>query len=301
MNHFDITIFNSTKGERWYRFVFSIPDFELRQGKVYPIAVDLIVDYDKYIRNSFFGTGNKSSYNDLEEYTKEPLEIDLNLSRGFSKNFVSQFGLKYKSVKNFNYSDTSKLLFQPSQFSFSKANFSSLNLSIRYDSRNSFINPSKGLVLLGETEYAPKLSFTNTSFTRYAGWLQYYSLLFYPKTVFAFRAGLQALTGKNLPVQVLIPIGGNNTLRGYPQDRFLDKTAALLNAELRFPIFWRFGGVLGIDAGKVWNSIDMMDFKNWPNNPVLGLRFYMDTFIIRLDVGLGRETTGFYFNFGQIF
>jgi hemolysin activation/secretion protein len=59
--------------------------------------------------------------------------------------------------------------------------------------------------------------------------------------------------------------------------------------------------VLGIDAGKVWNSIDMMDFKNWPNNPVLGLRFYMDTFIIRLDVGLGRETTGFYFNFGQIF
>jgi endonuclease/exonuclease/phosphatase family metal-dependent hydrolase len=298
---FDITLFNSTKGEKWYRFVFSIPDFELRQGKVYPLALDFIVDYDKYIRNSFFGTGNKSSYSDMEEYTKEPLEIDLNLNRGFSKNIVGQFGLKYKTVRNFNFSDTSKLLFQPSGLSSSKANFTSINLSFRYDTRNSFINPSKGLVLLGETEYAPKLSFTNTTFARYAGWLQYYSILFYPNTIFAFRTGLQTLAGKNLPVQVLLPIGGNNTLRGYPQDRFLDKTDALINAELRFPIFWRFGGILGFDAGKVWHSISKIDLKNWPNNPVFGLRFYMDTYVIRLDVGLGKEITGFYFNFGQIF
>ena len=298
---FDITLFNSTKGERWYRFVFSLPDFELRQGKVYPLALDLIVDYDKYIRNSFFGTGNKSSYNDLEEYTKESFEVDLNLSRGFSKNIIGQFGLKYKTVRNFNFSDSSKLLLQPSLLSSSKENFSSLNFSLRYDTRNSFINPSSGVVLLGETEFAPKLSFTNTSFARYAGWLQYYSILFYPNTIFAFRTGLQTLTGNNLPVQALLSIGGNNTLRGYPQDRFLDKTAALVNAELRLPIFWRFGGIVGLDAGKVWNSINKMDIKNWPNNPVFGLRFYMDTYVIRLDVGLGKETTGFYFNFGQIF
>ncbi len=282
---FDITLFNSTKGERWYRFVFSLPDFELRQGKVYPLALDFIVDYDKYIRNSFFGTGNKSSFNDLEEYTKEPLEIDLNLSRGFSNNIIGQFGLKYKTVRNFNFSDTSKLLLQPSGLSSSKSNFSSINLSVRYDTRNSFINPSKGLVLLGETEYAPELSFTNTSFVRYAGWLQYYTTLFYPNTVFAFRTGLQTLTGNNLPVQTLLSIGGNNTLRGYPQDRFLDKTVALVNAEIRFPIFWRFGGILGFDAGKVWHSIYKMDIKNWPNNPVFGLRFYMDTYVIRLEIG----------------
>ncbi len=298
---FDVTLFNSTKGERWYRFVFSIPDFELRQGKVYPAAVDLIVDYDKYIRNSFFGIGNKSKYNDMEEYTKEPLVIDLNLSRGFSKNFVGQFGLKYITIRNFNYSDTSKLLMLQSPLSSSKVNYSSINLSLRYDTRNSFINSSRGLVISGETEFAPKMSFTNTTFTRYSGWFQYYSMLFYPKTVFAFRVGLQTLTGKNLPVQVLLPIGGNNTLRGYTQDRFLDHTSALINAELRFPVYWRLGGMLGMDAGKVWNSIGKLDLKNWANNPVLGLRFYMDTYVIRLDVGLGRETTGLYFNFGHIF
>jgi hypothetical protein len=83
---FDLTLFNSTKGERWYRFVFSIPDFELRQQKIYPLAVDVMVDYDKYIKNNFFGTGNKSVFKDKEEYTKEPFELGLNLSSGFTKN-----------------------------------------------------------------------------------------------------------------------------------------------------------------------------------------------------------------------
>ena len=298
---FDVTLFNSTKGERWYRFVFSLPDFELRQGKVYPAAVDFTIDYDKYINNNFFGTGNKSNYNEMEVYTKEPLEISLNLSRGFTKNLIGQFGLKYQMIRNYNYSDTSKLLEQPSSLSSSKVNSSSLNISLRYDTRNSFVNPSNGVVLEGETEFAPRISFCNTSYARYGGWFQYYTTLFYPKTILAFRAGLQALTGNNLPVQVLLPIGGNNTLRGYPQDRFLDRTSALLNAVLRFPIFWRFGGILGMDAGKVWNSIGKMDIRNWANNPVFGLRFYMDTFVIRLDVGISKETTGFYLNFGQIF
>jgi hypothetical protein len=38
-----------------------------------------------------------------------------------------------------------------------------------------------------------------------------------------------------------------------------------------------------------------------PSDPVFGLRLYMDTFVVRLDAGLGKETTGFFLNFGQLF
>jgi hemolysin activation/secretion protein len=100
---------------------------------------------------------------------------------------------------------------------------------------------------------------------------------------------------------LLLPVGGGNTLRGYPQDRYLDKTAAVANVELRFPIYWRFGGVVGYDAGKVWNSLPKFDFHRWATNPMVGLRFYMDTFVVRADVGFGKETTGFYLNFGHMF
>ncbi|MDP3682437.1 MAG: hypothetical protein Q8S01_00760, partial [Ignavibacteria bacterium] len=37
---FDAILFGSTKGERWLRFVFSYPDFEYRQGTIYPFALD---------------------------------------------------------------------------------------------------------------------------------------------------------------------------------------------------------------------------------------------------------------------
>jgi hemolysin activation/secretion protein len=119
--------------------------------------------------------------------------------------------------------------------------------------------------------------------------------------VLAARIGLQGLAGGDLPVQMLLPIGGNKTVRGLVQDRYLDRVSAVANLEMRFPVFWRFGGILGYDAGKVWHSFRELDLARWATNPVAGLRFYMDTFVVRLDVGFGNETTGFYLNFGHIF
>lgn len=298
---FDVVFFQSTKGERWYRFVFSIPDFEIRQGKIYPLAFDLIFDYDKWIKNSFFGIGNNSSFADREYYTREPFEITSVFSRGFTKSFVGQFGLRYKIIRNFNFENKSKLIHLQPELNRSRVSYSSTFVNLRYDTRDSYINPSSGVVIQGEGEFTPKFLFNNVSFVRLAGWFQYYTVLWYPKTVLAFRLGLQEVAGKNLPIQILSSLGGNNNLRGSPQDRYLDKTSAIFNAELRFPIYWRFGGILGYDIGKVWSSPTKFDLTRWSANPTIGLRFYMETFVVRADVGFGRETTGFYFNFGHIF
>ena len=50
---FDLILYNSTKGERWYRFVSSVPDIQRRQGKKYSIGFDLIADYDKWINYKY--------------------------------------------------------------------------------------------------------------------------------------------------------------------------------------------------------------------------------------------------------
>ena len=298
---FDITLFNSTKGERWYRFVFSLPDFETRQGRIYPWALDLTIDYDKMISNNFFGLGNASLWGDRESYTREPLEISLALSRGLTQRLVAQLGVRYKTVSNFGFKDGSALQVLPPAINAGRADYGSLFAALRYDSRDSYINPSEGFVAQVEAEVAPKLGGTNVHFQRLGGWLQYYSVLFYPKTVFALRLGTQNLLGGNLPVQILLPLGGGQTLRGSPQDRYLDKSFVLLNAEIRFPLIWRLGGVLGWDAGKVWPSLDQFGLKGWASNPTFGLRLAMKTFIVRLDIGLGKDSTGLYFNFGQLF
>jgi endonuclease/exonuclease/phosphatase family metal-dependent hydrolase len=298
---FDITLFNSTKGERWYRFVFSLPDFEIRQGRIYPWALDLTVDYDKMIRNNYFGVGNASRWSDRETYTREPIELSLTLSRGFTSRLVGQLGLRYKAVTNSRFAEMSALAHRPPDLNAGTADYGSVFAGLRYDSRDSTINPSEGFVAQAEAEMAPRLGGANVHFQRLGGWLQYYSVLFLPKTVFAIRFGGQSLFGSNLPVQVLLPLGGNQTLRGSPQDRYLDKSFLLINAEIRFPIVGRLGGVVGWDTGKVWPSLGRFDLKNWASNPTLGLRLAMKTFIVRLDAGLGQDSTGIYFKFGQLF
>jgi outer membrane protein assembly factor BamA len=176
-----------------------------------------------------------------------------------------------------------------------------LFINARYDSRNSFVNPTLGSVVQFDAERAFHTTPENSQFTRLSMSLQNYSIVFYPTTVLALRWVGQGIIGDNLPVQVLSSVGGNNTLRGSPQDRYLDKVSSVVNAELRFPLYWRFGGVVGMDAGKVWNTLGEVDLGGWATNPSAGLRLHMETFVVRLDIGFGKETTGVYFNFGQIF
>ena len=297
----DLTAFNSTKGERWYRFVASLPDVELRQGKTYQLAIDLAVDYDKLISNSFFGIGNSSSFEAREFYTREPMEFSLTLSRAFSRDIVVQAGLSYRSVRNFNFETGSRLAQLPPSSNNGTVRVATLMLDLRYDTRNSFFQPSRGVVLEAQAHVAPAAWTNDVPWTRVSVTAQQYSVLFFPQTVFAFRLMGSTLFGDDLPIQILQSLGGNRLLRGSPQDRYLDRTLLLFNGELRFPMWWRFGGILGFDAGKVWSEPSKIDLSRWAANPVVGLRFAMETFIVRLDVGFGHETTGVYFNFDHIF
>lgn len=291
----DILAFNSTKGERWYRLVLSIPDAAIRQGKFYPFAIDLIVDYDKLIKSNFFGTGNNSRSQDREEYTREVIDASVAINRGFSKYIVGEIGSRQKSVKHPELEKNSKFLQYGNNYSSSISMFSVFT-AVRYDSRNSFINPEQGIVIQIELEKSVAADF---SYLRYGISVQHYYSLF-PKTILASRAVLRHVPGE-VPVQMLLSLGGNSTLRGFPQDRFLDKAILLLNNELRFPVYGRFGGLIGIDAGRVFDSLENIGSGDFKYNIAAGLRLYMDTFVVRLDTGFSKESMGLYFNFGHIF
>jgi outer membrane protein assembly factor BamA len=298
---FDVILFNSTKGERWYRFIFSIPDFELRQGKKYPLAFDLIIDYDKWIAYHFYGIGNRSDYDDEEKYTRTFIEINMTASRGFSEQLISQIKLSYKSIDNSQIQIDKNLMRLQPDLNRSSVKFLSTLFKIRYDTRNSFINPSIGTVCEASVEYAPDIFNNDVSFTLWSAWIQYYSRLFINNLILAVRFGLQTITADGLPIQVLLPLGGNKTLRGYPQDRFLDQSTALLNAEVRFPLYKRLGAIIGLDTGKVFPSLRHFNLVNLHSNSTFGLRYYFQTFIVRLDLGISPETFGLYLNFGHVF
>lgn len=305
---FDLILYNSTKGERWYRLVFSIEDFESRQGSVYPLALDVIIDFDKFKSYKYYGIENFNTYNNLAEneiYTREQFEFTAVLSRGFTKHIVAEAGFSYKVFNSFNFEFEGYLLNAPNDFNKRKIKFHSIRLNGRYDTRNSFINPSDGIVLLLETETAFKGGLSNLSFVKAGVNFQNYTSILHPKIIFASRILAQIILPSDIPFQIKLPVGGNRTVRGLPQDRYLSSSTLVLNNEVRFPIWWRFGGVLGLDIGATGNqtSFDFYEDKlsGWLFSPAAGLRFYMDNFIVRLDVGMTKDYTGIYFNFGHMF
>jgi len=99
-------------------------------------------------------------------------------------------------------------------------------------------------------------------------------------------------------------LGGSRRLRGFLEGRFRDQDAAIVQAEYRLPVWWRFG-LVGFGAvGQAFSSADdlSLDEVKWAMGG--GLRFAVDQeerINIRFDVGAGPGTTGFYFNIGEAF
>jgi outer membrane protein assembly factor BamA len=305
---FDITLYNSTKGERWYHFAFSIIDMQRRQGKEFPLAFDLILDYDKWISYRYYGVEyfkQRDSLYEYETYTREPFEISGLLSRGFTENFVGSIGLKYKTISSYNFNINGELKKLDGEFNNRYIKTLSFLATLKWDSRNNFINPDKGIVTQLDFEYAPEFSFTNVDYWRLSFTFQNYVNVFVQKIILASRIIGQMIFPNNVPIQLQLPIGGNNTLRGLPQDRYLSASTFIINNEIRFPIWRRLGGVAGLDIGSTGSTTEYefwsQQLSGWIINPVLGLRYNMDNFIVRFDVGFGKETTGIYFNFGHIF
>jgi outer membrane protein assembly factor BamA len=113
-----------------------------------------------------------------------------------------------------------------------------------------------------------------------------------------------ALQDGEAPFYQIPQLGGAELLRGYFEGRFRDATLATLQGEYRFPIYWRFSGVAFAGVGGVSRTLRTFN-SNAPKWAVgVGLRFLLNAderLNVRADVGLGRDTAGFYVNVGEVF
>jgi outer membrane protein assembly factor BamA len=299
----DLILFNSSKGERWYVFTFSIPDTEIRQGKRYGLSFDLRAEYDKYVKYKFYGIGPDSVKADetVASYLKE--ELSLTFGHGFSPVFVLEGAYVLRQYKTFNveqgkpFSDT--LNGEGKKFS------PYLSLILRYDTSNSQIHPTRGVRFLVQNDFAGRaLGNKVGKYDRLTFDLRSYTRLFFPKAVLAVRGLVQQVTGSNIPLWERSTLGGGSTpsaMRGYALNRFMDKGKFLAAAEYRFPIWKRIGGNVFTEGGLVWPSWSSIALKKAAFDAGWGLRYYLTNFVVRFDMGFSGEGMGIYFNFGHLF
>ena len=115
---------------------------------------------------------------------------------------------------------------------------------------------------------------------------------------------LTRLQSGQVPFTHMAELGGDEVLRGMFQGRFRDHGGSALQSELRFPIVWRFRGVVFAGVGQVFRQ--PADLTSHPLRWTMGggLRYELDDVshsTIRLDVGAGPDGSGFILNFGEAF
>ncbi|MEJ5250554.1 MAG: BamA/TamA family outer membrane protein [Chthonomonadetes bacterium] len=125
--------------------------------------------------------------------------------------------------------------------------------------------------------------------------------------VFAFRLYAGRAFGK-LPFFEQFFLGGAESLRGYPEDRFWGENVALFSVEYRAPLAQNLVGVLFVDAGDAWGGRygTINDFTQHSNfkpqvGAGIGIRVRTPIGPLRLDYGFGSEGARTHFSIGNVF
>lgn len=126
----------------------------------------------------------------------------------------------------------------------------------------------------------------------------------------AFRVLYNQTLGNTVPFLERSIIGGENTLRAYGRNRFIDSSCLLLNLEERIRLFrWEVFDVTAdwelapfLDTGAIMESLDKIDRKSFEFSPGVGLRAVVRPNIVgRMDIGWGREGVAVFVGLGYPF
>jgi outer membrane protein assembly complex protein YaeT len=194
-----------------------------------------------------------------------------------------------------------------------------LSLSLAYDSRDDFLNPTRGHFLAQTVEYGDRFLGSDVRYARSYGQASLYVRLA-PFLLFASgaRLGLGTGFGPELPPELRFFAGGSTTVRGYgfeelgPKDPVTGLAVGgdallVLNEELRFPVYKILGGVVFLDLGNVYPLVK--DFRPWSlrSGAGFGLRLSLGALVGRFDMGFklaprpGESRSAIYFSIGQAF
>ncbi len=173
---------------------------------------------------------------------------------------------------------------------------------LQWDSRDSLTYPRRGsYVELRATAASPTIG-SESAFNKIKlDARTFWELL--PDTILALQ-GVTSYGSGEMPLHRMEELGGLRVLRGYRFGRYRDKSTAVLQGELRFPLCKRFGGVAFAGGGLVGKSYGEFRMNQTKVSGGVGLRFRPNLnsdVRIRLDIGLCEESIGVYITLLEAF
>jgi outer membrane protein assembly factor BamA len=258
------------------------------------------IKLEKY-PNKFYGVGNDTLEENEELYTSR--------STGFLVSFLKKIGKGFNLGLQYHFTDW-EIVETEEQGQLvtgllpgsSEGTLSGVGLLANRDTRDNIFYPMKGDFFELDARLYRKFLGSKFNFTSLTLNLRKYVTLF-SSHVFAVQSLVKIQTG-TVPFLHLAQMGGQYNMRGYFEGRFRDKNMMVFQAEYRMPLFWRFGLVGFAGLGNVAEKFSQLDLGSLKSSYGFGLRFLFDKkekIQVRLDIGFGKDSSGFYFSVFEAF
>jgi hypothetical protein len=249
----------------------------------------------------FWGIGNNPPSNRKEEYSASFPRFFLSAYRKWKPNLYA--GIKYE-FQNTNITKTDP----DGQLSGGKVPGSGgsiqsgIGLGANYDSRDHVLSAHEGWFV--DVGFVGMGSATGSSYTDVKWTIdarKYFKVN--AQYVLAFQGIYEGHTGTP-PFNLTAQLGGNEIMRGYQRGVYRDNNLMAIQGEYRSPVFYKYfaAAVFGSIGGVGQDFGDITRHLKWTTGG--GLRFStrpQDRFFLRVDVGFGPDTFGFYFALGEAF
>lgn len=314
----------TTKGKHKHYFNYDEP-------KIFDTSIRFNTTLQfKYIPyENYFGIGNDVEFN--ENYTNESGEdfvgeryysyklLQPSLDSNFLFPIVDRLSLLLGY--HFLYSDIGtyslSLLAEDNETGIGRSKVSGLKLGFLIDFRDNEPSPTRGTFSEISTIISESILGSDFDMARIVASTKNY-LSIHKNLVYAFRILFKtdfgnapfyefSQSGGYMPITGL---GGEESLRGFAQNRFIDRTHFLINNELRYSVATvmlednRFDSslILFFDSGRVFGKPSDFEIDDLSYGGGFGLCLaWNKNFVIRGDAGFSREGSGLYIGFGHIF
>ncbi len=171
--------------------------------------------------------------------------------------------------------------------------------SFYYDTRNNLFSPTDGMAVTAYAELNQNVrNGDHPVFSRYELEVKKLFPSESKRAILVVRADLQATLGRQVPFFEQSSLGGQNNLRGYGVDRFIDKHLISVSIEERIHLARaKVAGVAAdfeiapfLDTGQVFSSFKDVSFKDYRMTPGVGFRGIVRPNVVgRIDYGFSKE------------
>ena len=306
-----LNLFRYDHGGRQIRFIgsfterierrvsFSYADPAFSQGR-YSLNFD--ASFFKNATSRFFGIGQSTSESDQTNYTGR--EARVNWRFGIYANEVTQIAVGQRFRQVSLQRGATDLPFTGEQFpAIEGVQGETLILGHRamfyYDTRNNLISPTDGMAVTAYAELNQNIrNGDHPIYSRYEIDVKKLFPSESKRAILVVRANLQATIGTQVPFFEQSSLGGQNNLRGFGVDRFIDKHLLAFSIEERIHLMrTKIAGATAdfeiapfLDTGQVFNDYKDVTFHNYRMTPGIGFRGIVRPNVVgRVDYGYSRE------------